>query len=141
MLRFAPSLSLPLALVVLAGCAKTPETAVSDAKVQLPIVPGRPAVAYFTLTPATAGTLVSVQVAHFARAEMHESKMDGGAMTMTPVDTLPLAPGKPVVFAPAGLHVMLFDTDGAIKAGDTTDLTATLADGKKITTKAQVTGI
>jgi copper(I)-binding protein len=156
-------MTLPLAVALLAGCSKgpgagsddatpvassTPDNspagaviALSNATVQLPAVPGRPAVAYFTLTPGAdaTGTLVSVSVAHFGRAELHESKMEGGAMTMNPVDSLPIVPGKSIVFAPAGLHVMLFDADKTIKAGGMTDLTATLGNGTKITTKARVT--
>lgn len=154
---------LPLAVALLAGCSKAPDSqsapsddatpqasasviagapiALSDATVQLPAVPGRPAVAYFTLTagPDASGALVSISVAHFARAELHESKMEGGAMTMSPVDKLPITPGKAIVFAPAGLHVMLFDADKTIKPGDTTDLTATLDNGTTITAKAKVT--
>jgi copper(I)-binding protein len=158
-----PIVAFPLAVALLAGCSKAPDShsaphedatpsapasvavgapvALSDATVQLPAVPGRPAVAYFTMTagPGASGALVSVSVAHFARGELHESKMQGGAMTMGPVDTLPITPGKSIVFAPAGLHVMLFDADRTIKAGDTTDLTATLSNGVTITAKAKVT--
>jgi len=162
--------ALPLAVALLAGCSKSnggktgntvlavdddspsasdsaeraptgAAVALSDATVQLPAVPGRPAVAYFTLTaaPGASGKLASVDVAHFARSEMHQSKMEGGAMTMSPVYNLPIVPGKAIVFAPAGLHVMLFNADTGIKPGDTADLTATLSDGTKITTKAKVT--
>ena len=102
-------------------------------------MPGRPAVAYFTLNSEANGKLVSVAVAHFARAEMHESKMEGGAMTMSPVDAVPITPGKPITFAPGGYHVMLFDMDGTLKPGDTADLTATLDSGDKISAKAKVT--
>ena len=113
--------------------------ALSDARVQLPAVPGRPAVAYFTLSSgSTPAELVAVNVAHFARAEMHESKMSGGMMTMDPVARVAIAPGKPVSFAPGGYHVMLFDGDGTLKPGQTTDLTATLANGDKISTNAKV---
>ena len=121
--------------------AKVPASgpALSDATVQLPAVPGRPAVAYFTLNSDSNGKLVSVAAAHFARAEMHESKMEGGAMTMSQVDAVPIAPGKPITFAPGGYHVMLFDMDGSLKPGDTTDLTATLDNGAKVNAKAKVT--
>lgn len=138
-----------LALVA-TGCSKpaaapqgpaTATIALSDARVQLPVVPGRPAAAYFTLTvPDDAqGTLVGISADHFARAELHQSKMEGGAMTMSPVDRLPLTPGKPVVFAPGGYHVMLFDADGTLKPGGTTRLVAKLADGRTIQTTAKLT--
>ena len=136
-------LLVPLLIVALASCAKTPDraAALSDAAVQLPAVPGRPAVAYFTLTAGAdaKGALVAVNVAHFARAEMHQSKMTDGAMTMDTVSGVPLTPGKPIIFAPGGYHVMLFDGDGTLKPGDHTDVTIKLDSGATITTPAKVT--
>ena len=85
------------------------------------------------------GKLVGVNVAHFARAEMHQSKMVGGAMTMDPVDAVALSPDKPVVFSPGGYHVMLFDGDGTLKPGDRTKLTIRLDSNAEITTQATVT--
>ncbi len=154
-----------LLLAALAGCAKQPEATdaaetaapasaeavegptaapglqLGDARVQLPAVPGRPAVAYFTLNAGAdaKGALVAVHADHFARAEMHQSRMEGGAMTMDPVDRVALMPGKPVIFAPGGYHVMLFDGDGTLKPGGTTELTLTLDSGDKISGTAKVT--
>lgn len=154
MRRLAPALV--FALLITAACSRAPETApsaaapygpdapagmgISDARVQLPAVPGRPAVAYFTLNPGAkaSGELAAVHVDHFARAEMHESRMEGGMMTMAPVTRVPLTPGKPITFAPGGFHVMLFDGDGKLAAGQTTELTATLANGDKISAIAKV---
>ena len=138
-----PLLFVSLSILALAGCAKTPEQPaapeLTGATVQLPAVPGRPAVAYFRLTAPARAALVGVQVAHFPRAEMHQSKMEGGAMTMDQVDRVPLTPGKPLAFAPGGYHVMLFDGDGALKPGDTADLSLKLDTGATITGKAKVT--
>lgn len=153
-------LMVPFALAALAGCTSAPAgdapssaatsepaasgsagLALADATVQLPAVPGRPAAAYFVLTvgPEAKGKLVAVSVAHFKRAELHQSKMVGGAMTMDPVDTLPLTPGKPIVFAPGSYHVMLFDTDGTLKPGGTTDLTLSFDTGATLSAHAKVT--
>jgi copper(I)-binding protein len=138
-----PLLFVSLSILALAGCAKTPgqpaAPELSGATVQLPAVPGRPAVAYFTLTAPAKAALVGVQVAHFPRAEMHQSKMEGGTMTMDQVDRVPLTPGKPLAFAPGGYHVMLFDGDGTLKPGGTTELTLTLDSGDKISATAKVT--
>jgi hypothetical protein len=159
-----PCLIVPCVLLALAGCSNktdpvpsdlvsaepamptnvpiaAPKLALADASVQLPAVPGRPSAAYFVLTvgPDASGNLVGVTVGHFARAEFHQSKMEGGVMSMNPVDTLPLTPGKPIVFAPGGYHVMLFDGDGTLKPGDRTALTLTLDNGDKITASAKVT--
>jgi periplasmic copper chaperone A len=155
MRRFA--VVVPFVALALAGCSQPPAAneqgqsppaaavpgapALADASVHLPVLPGRPAVAYFTLTVPTdaKGKLTGVEVAHFGRAEMHQSRMDGGAMTMADVTSVPLVPGKPIVFAPGGYHVMLFDFDGALKDGATTTLTATFDSGTKVTAQAKVT--
>lgn len=130
----------PEATDTVSGPTAAPGIALSDATVQLPVVPGRPGVAYFTLTPGSdiKGSLVAVHVDRFARAEMHESKMVGNAMTMEPVRTVPLTPGKRVSFAPGGYHVMLFDGDTALKAGDNVELTVTLDSGDKASVAAKV---
>jgi periplasmic copper chaperone A len=39
--------------------------------------------------------------------------------------------GATIKFAPGGLHVMVFDLDPALKAGETGELTVTFADGEK----------
>jgi periplasmic copper chaperone A len=151
----------PIALTLLSACSGKPAapesgetakasdaaapttigTAIADARVQLPIVPGRPGVAYFTLTPApgVSGRLTGASIDHVGRAEMHESRMEGGTMTMAEVKTIAITPGQPVTFAPGGYHVMLFDIDAALKAGATTTLTATLDNGTKVTAQAKVT--
>ena len=131
-----------LTCLAMTGCAKKHASpGLTDAKVQLPAVPGRPAAAYFVLDLGSDvhGKLVGVNVAHFARAEMHQSKMVGGAMTMDPVDAVALSPDKPVVFSPGGYHVMLFDGDGTLKPGDRTRLTIKLDSNAEITAQATVT--
>ena len=66
----------------------TPENApgivLSDARVQLPVVSGRPGAAYFTLTQASGPPrkLVAVAVAMAGRTEMHETAKDGAMSTM-----------------------------------------------------------
>jgi len=129
-----------VATVALSACQQpAPSLAISDAVVQLPAVPGRPAVAYFTAVPGAHARITAVAVDHFARAQMHQSLMQGGAMTMQPVDSVPVEPGQPVHFAPAGLHVMLFDGDGSLKPGGMTTLAITLDNGTRIAAPAKVT--
>ncbi|GGY97386.1 copper chaperone PCu(A)C [Novosphingobium colocasiae] len=151
--RTAPfALSLAAALT-LAACSKTPEAtdsgaataapdttpvagpdakpgiAVSDGKLVLPAVPGRPGVVYFTVRNGGPGaaTLAGVDVSGAGRAEIH--KTDGG--TMSAVKELQLEPGADVTFAPGGLHVMVFDLDPKLKSGGAAELTLTFADGDK----------
>ncbi len=145
-------------MIALAGCSAKPDSnpgaaassapsaeaagpALHDATVQLAPVAGRPAVAYFTLDAPSgaAGKVVAVQVDHFARAELHHSMMHGSMASMDPVKDIAITPGKPLVFAPGGYHVMLFDGDGSLAPGGTTAITLTLDSGEKITGAATVT--
>jgi len=117
-----------------------PGTALTDATVQLPAVAGNPGVAYFTLTQGSgpARQLVAVHVDGAGRAEMHESAMKNGMMEMTPIKSLALESGKSLEFKPGGNHVMLFDLAPTLKAGGVTELTITLDNGDKATTRAKV---
>ena len=117
----------------------TPTIALSDARVQLPVVSGRPGAAYFTLSQASGAPrkLVGVSVDLAGRAEMHETK--GGSMA--PVKEVALEPGKAIKFEPGGFHVMLFDLDPKLRFQKEVALTITLDDGGKATAQAPVTTI
>ncbi len=122
-----------------ATAENAPGITLSDARVQLPVVSGRPGATYFTLSQASGAPrkLVGVSVALAGRAEMHETK--GGSMA--PVDDIPLEPGKAVKFEPGGLHVMLFDLDPKLRFQKEVALTITLDDGGKATAQAPVTTV
>lgn len=117
-----------------------PGTTLTDATVQLPAVAGNPGVAYFTLSQGNgaARKLVAVHVDGAGKAEMHESAMKDGVMSMAPLTEVALEAGKAVTFKPGGNHVMLFDLAPTLKAGGVTELTITLDNGDKATTKAKV---
>lgn len=108
----------------------------SNGRLVLSVVEGRPAAVYFTVRndgPSPA-TLAGVHVAGIGEAQMHKTK--GGSMSA--VDKLEIAPGKSLEFAPGGLHVMGFDPDKTLKAGDSTELTLTFADGDKLSMPLRV---
>ena len=135
-----------------------PGISLSDARVQLPAVSGRPGVAYFTVSQSSGPprTIAAVSVEMAGRTEMHETlkldggkmdgaKMDGakmdGAMTMKPVGSVPLESGKSVEFAPGGKHIMLFELDPKLRFADSVELTVTFGGGDKATAKARVTTV
>ena len=116
--------------------------ALSQARVRLPAVEGRPGVAYFDLVSNRDEPvrIVSVEVMGVGEAEMHETKEEDGVTMMASAGSILLEPREGVRFAPGGFHVMLFDIDPTLAAGDSTDLTVALENGDKFSTTAQILG-
>ncbi|MHA6724174.1 copper chaperone PCu(A)C [Sphingomonas sp. RS2018] len=129
-----------LPLFMLAGCGAAPQAAVNGAWVKLNAVPGRPAAAYLTLHAGDAPlTLTAARSPAAARAELHESAKDArGVMSMRAVPSVAVDAGRTVALEPGGKHIMLFDVNPALKAGDTTAITLSFADGKTIEAQAKV---
>jgi copper(I)-binding protein len=107
-----------------------PGISADEARLVLPVVAGRPGVAYFTVRNETDApvTMAGVHIDGIGKAEMHRTK--GGKMS--PVGKLEIAAGETGTFAPGGLHVMAFDIADKLKAGAETEMTLTFADGDKI---------
>lgn len=121
--------------------ASVPGISVSDARVQLPIVTGRPGVAYFTISQASGAPrkIVGVSVELAGKADMHQSMTDGAMASMKPLDQVALEPGKTVKFEPGGNHVMLGDLDPKLRFSDSVRLSVNLDDGSKAEAAAKVT--
>ena len=109
----------------------------SEARVQLPLVSGRPAAAYFTLSQANGAprTVIGVSVEMAGRAEMHRTT--GG--TMAPVSEVEIGAGKTVKFEPGSYHVMLFDLDPRLRFSKDAELTVNFDGGGKAVARAPVT--
>lgn len=89
-----------------------------------------PSAAYFTLTGgASDAVLIGASSPDLERAELHESRMDGGMMTMVPIARLPIPAGGQVVFRQGGKHVMLFGISEAARTRGNLTLTLDFADG------------
>lgn len=114
-----------------------PGITLSEARVQLPLVSGRPGAAYFTVSQANGAPrkVVGVAVEMAGRAEMHETK--GG--TMAPVSEVEVGVGKTIKFAPGGYHVMLFELDPKLRFAKDAELTVTFDGGDKASARAPVT--
>lgn len=117
-----------------------PNVSVIEPVIKLPATPGSPGVLYFTIEQDTGkpGTLAAVHVDGVGRAEMHESKTEGGVTSMNKVQSVPFSKDAPAEFKPGGLHVMLFDVSGTLKAGKEAEVTFTLSNGDKVSTFATV---
>ncbi|HAZ94088.1 MAG TPA: copper chaperone PCu(A)C [Porticoccaceae bacterium] len=56
------------------------------------------------------------------RLEFHEHQHTQGMMKMRPVATVVVPAGETVVFEPGGLHIMLFNIDTELAAGEVTQM-------------------
>lgn len=125
--------------IPLGGCGERPgstageSVAAMGASVRTNPNPAAPWAAYFTVKGGAEDRVITgVSVAGAGRAELHESRMTGGMMTMAPLARIPVPAGGDVVFRQGGKHVMLFDvTPGARIAGRMT-LTLSFDDGSRL---------
>lgn len=62
--------------------------------------------------------LIAVKSPIAKRAEVHESFMKDGMMSMAPVDGVVIKPGEKVMLKPGGLHVMLMGLTEKLKLGE-----------------------
>ena len=82
---------------------------------------------YLTITntgPAP-DTLESASTPAADKADLHDMKMVNNVMEMRPVGPLTIAPGKSVVLAPGGYHLMLTGLKAPLKEGQTVPVTLT----------------
>lgn len=83
--------------------------AVSNVWIRLPVVAGRPAAMYATITGGPlADRLIAVEGPKPARFELHASKAESGVMRMVPLVGLPVKPGQKIELKPGAMHVMVF---------------------------------
>jgi copper(I)-binding protein len=97
--------------IVLVACgtgSEGPDLVIDEAVVRLPA--GANSAMYFSITNrgAESDRLLGVSV-NFATAELHESTMADGLMTMSPVGSIEIPGGKTVLLESGGFHVMLID--------------------------------
>jgi periplasmic copper chaperone A len=135
--QFLISLGVALAL---AGCGEKPVERVTDARITLPAAPGRPGAAYFTLHGGERpNLLLEISTPKAIRSELHDTINTDGKMSMSAVEGgVDVPAGDEVVFAPGGLHAMLFDLAPSVKAGDKVPLKLSYGDGKVIEVQADV---
>ncbi|HKU08420.1 MAG TPA: copper chaperone PCu(A)C [Bradyrhizobium sp.] len=76
------------------------------------------------------------------RVEIHEMAMDGGVMTMRPVEKgIVIDPGKTVKLAPGGHHLMLMDLKAPLKQGDRVPVTLQFEKAGKVNVSLDVQGV
>lgn len=110
-------------IFLLSGCG--PKSLQVSGAWARPAAAGDNSAAYFTIENPTsqADTLLSAACDVTDQAELHMSSMEGGVMSMTPQENVPVDANSQVAFAPGGLHVMLLNLKQDLKVGDKFDLT------------------
>lgn len=125
------------------AAAATPGTSVAiDHPFSHPTAaPGVPGVGFFTLTNRgrKPDRLISVQSPSAGSVEIHESQIKDGVMQMRAITQgVALPVGKPVAFAPGGMHLMLFDLRAPLREGVPVPVTLTFERAGTVTTALQV---
>lgn len=86
--------------------------------------------------------LVSASMPLAGRGEVHEMTMQNGVMQMRWLsEGLPIEPGKTVELKPGGYHLMFLDMKGALKQGETEQVTLTFAKAGSVTVPFPVQGL
>lgn len=128
---------LAAALAACGGAATAGQITVSDARVPVPAGPN--GAAYMTITAdGAADRLIGAETTIAERAELHESSMRDGAMSMRQVDGIDIPAGGDAVLEPGGFHLMLVGVTRELAVGDTVDITLTFEGAGDQTVSAEV---
>lgn len=129
-------------LAISSGAALASDIEVSSPWVRGTVAGQKATGAFMEVSSKSGLTLVGASSPVAGVTEIHEMKMDGGAMKMRAVPRLDVPAGKPLSLAPGGYHVMLMDLKQPLKKGDMVPLTLQVENkDKKIETielKAEV---
>ena len=125
--------ALTLALLNLPALA---QTTVKDPWVRGTVAQQKATGAFFQISSAAGGKLLSASSPAAGVVEIHAMSMDGNTMKMRALPNgLDLPAGKAVDLKPGGYHVMLMDLKASLKAGESIDINLVVEgkDGKKET--------
>lgn len=142
MKRSAERVWLPLAaaLAVSVGAvAQTPVLVIKDAWVRRPQGADVAAVYLNLSNPSPRPVIViGVRSPLATHSMIHESSLANGQSRMRVRDSLVIAPGQTVSFAPGGVHIMLSGLRQNVAVGQTVPLVLLLADGGQLAVAAIV---
>lgn len=82
--------------------------------------------------------VIKVSSPHFARVEMHLSKIVDGVAKMLPQQTLSIPANGKLTLQPGSYHLMLFHPKQPLKTGDSVPISLTLDDGTVFTLQVKV---
>jgi copper(I)-binding protein len=117
---------------LLAACSPASrEVEVTGAEFRPPLGSSTVGVAYLSIISPVADRITAVSSPMARAVEMHASVDDGGTMRMQRLESLELPAGEPVVFAPGGLHFMVFDP-APLDPGAAFPITIVLESGRNL---------
>ena len=123
-------------LIFLSACGKKePHVEISNAWTRATQEEQDVGAAYMTLIANTDLTLTEIESSVTEDVEIHSMSMENGVMKMRMLDELPLKANTPAELSPGGFHLMLFDLENPLKAGDNVRFTLHFKDkqGKELT--------
>lgn len=135
--------AIALATSAMAALAAAPAAQAADYKLgaltihqpwSRPAQAGMNGVGFMTIANAgkTPVTLVRMETSAAARAEIHQSAMANGVMTMRELDKgVAIPAGGEIAFAPGGYHFMLIGLKTAQKVGQKVPVTLVFDNGRK----------
>lgn len=114
--------------------AAEPGIKVEDPWVRVTFGQSRATAGYMTLVDQSGkgNTLVSLEMAAGARAEIHETVTEGDIVKMRMVKALPIPAAGRAELTPAGGHIMIMGLTGPLKVGDTLPMRLKFADGTEM---------
>ena len=131
----------PLActLAALISLPALAQTTVKDAWVRGTVAEQKATGAFFSITSAQGGKLLSAASPVAGVVQIHEMKMEGSTMRMGAVAALDLPAAKAVELKPGGYHVMLMDLKAPLATGQSVELTLVVEgkDGKQETLRVK----
>ena len=84
-------------------------------------------------------TLTSVTSPFFSSIEIHLSKITDGMVSMEKQSSLSISAGSTIELSPGNYHLMLFNPETPLKAGNTATLIFNFSDGTSESVQAPVT--
>ena len=119
---------------LVSGALSAAELHLTQAEVRAPL-PGRTVTAgYFQLQNDTTKRieLVSASSPAFEVIELHQHIEQDGMMRMVEVESIEVDAGARLIFAPGGLHMMMFTPTQALVIGETIPVTLQFNDGSQL---------
>ncbi len=119
------------------------EVTVSSAQVREFLPGSKASVAYMTITNPSkhATVLTKAELDGLGRVEIHQHTHVDGMMKMAQLSSLKIDGNSSIEFKPGGYHLMVFEPEDELKAGQERKLTLYFNDGNRVFTQAKVVSL